>query len=74
MEKKYKVYQWICIYPDDVEVMGENLSLDEAKKDIGKLLAVEITYNVITLSFETLFLIPLHIGLIKWELTVTDLT
>ena len=37
MEKKYKVYQWICIYPDDVEVMGENLSLDEANALAAKL-------------------------------------
>lgn len=33
MEKKYKVYQWICIYPDDVEV----LSLDEANALAAKL-------------------------------------
>ena len=37
MEKKYKVYQWICIYPDDVDVMGENITLDEANALAAKL-------------------------------------
>lgn len=37
MEKKYKVFQWISIYPDDVDVMGENLTLDEANKLAEKL-------------------------------------
>ena len=37
MEKKYKVYQWICIYPDDAEVMAENLSLEAANALAEKL-------------------------------------
>ena len=46
MEKKYKVYQWICIYPDDVEVMGENLSLDEANALAAKLSKEDCRCNV----------------------------
>ena len=37
MEKKYKVYQWICIYPDDAVVVKDNLSLDEANALAAKL-------------------------------------
>ena len=46
----------------------------EMWETIGKQQVAETTYNVIIRWFDSLFLIPLLIGLTKWELTVTDLT
>lgn len=35
--KKYKVLQWIVIYPDDVTEMADNLTLEEANELAEKL-------------------------------------
>ena len=37
IEKKYSVYRWVCIYPDDADLMAENLNYDEANTLAKKL-------------------------------------
>ena len=37
IEKKQSVYRWVCIYPDDADLMAENLNYDEANTLAKKL-------------------------------------